>query len=116
MLKVFLKLLRLSFCIPCHTDFCDSHTVQHGEVGFLSSCLHLLSAKRYIHENSTFKLSCICIAGRRGVCYDTSVRDHVKKVMLICRRDKNSRTSLPSRPRFDIANNSPNHLLYSLFL
>jgi len=116
MLKVFLKLLRLSFCIPCHTDFCDSHTVQHGEVGFLSSCLHLLSAKRYIHENSTFELSCICIAGRRGVCYDTSVRDHVKKLRPICRRDKNSVSSPPLEPCFDVPNNSPNHLLNSLLL
>ena len=47
-------------------DFCDSHTVQHIEVSFLSSCLHLLSAKCYIHENSTFELSCICITGRGG--------------------------------------------------
>src|SRR5258708_37459680 len=33
-----------------------------------------------------------------------------------CRRDKNSVSSLPLEPCFDVPNDSPNHLLNSLFL
>src|SRR5258705_9953976 len=33
-----------------------------------------------------------------------------------CRWDKNSVSSLPLEPCFDVPNNSPNHLLNSLFL
>src|SRR5260370_21093115 len=40
----------------------------------------------------------------------------VGKVFIWCRRDKNSVSSLPLEPCFDVPNNSPNHLLNSLFL
>src|SRR5258706_3222982 len=37
-------------------------------------------------------------------------------VQVHCRRDKNSVSSPPLEPCFDVPNNSPNHLLNSLFL
>src|SRR5258708_27197865 len=38
------------------------------------------------------------------------------KIPIQCRRDKNSVSSPPLEPCFDVPNNSPNHLLNSLLL